>query len=241
MISFENIPDTLTIGAIYQYTWRYLNTRFTNADRDILPSKMRIAQRRKYKRNKEGFYTTPEELLTVSSWSAPQYYPYNKIKGKESSKQMKIKHYYRIYIVISLSDGDIYSFNSKIIWRVGSYKRPVTPPQEKVKTIYKETVEKLNHKYRNEKVSVREKYIARDIKRIKKSAEYLDYGDYNSRVRGINLDNYWRDYPVQNKFYCLYGPVLNREMPRKIKMPFFCKHMIVVLHLLLKRGILKGY
>jgi hypothetical protein len=75
MISFINIPENLTIGAIYQYTWRYLNTRFTNADRDLLPSKLKIAQRKKYKRNKEGFYSTPEELLTVSSWSAPQYPP----------------------------------------------------------------------------------------------------------------------------------------------------------------------
>ena len=241
MISFARIPSNLTIGAIYQYTWRKLKTRFSNADRDILPSKLVIAKRTKYKRNKEGFYTTPEELLTVSSWSAPQYYPYNKIKGKKSKRQMKIKHNYRIFIAISLSKGDIYSFNSKIVWRVGSYKKPIRPPQKQVKTIYPETRDRLNHKYRALSDAERKKMVKKDIDKIKKSATYLDYGDFNSRVRGINLDNYWRDYPLQNKFNCLYGPVLNRELPKNIDMPFFCKHMIMTLNLLMRRGILKGY
>lgn len=241
MISFKNIPDKLTIGMIYQYTWRHLNTRFTNADRDVLPSRVVLTQRRKYKRNKEGFYTTPEELLTVSTWSAPQYYPYNQIKGKKSARQMKIKHNYRVFIAISLDKNDVYSFNSKIIWRVGSYKRPVKPPQNKVKSIYPETRKQLEHKYRNEIESERKKLIKKEIAKIQKKATYLDVGDFNSRVRGIMLDNYWRNYPVQNKFGCLYGPVLNREMPEGIDMPFFCKHMIVILSILMRRGILKGY
>lgn len=241
MISFIDIPDKLTIGAIYQYTWRYMKTRFTNADRDILPSKLVIAQRRKYKRNKEGQYTTPEELLTVSTWSAPQYYPYTKVKGKKSRRQMRVKHNYRAFIAISLDSREVYSFNSKIIWRVGSYKRPIKPPQGKIKSIYKETREKLNYKYRSLSDSERAKAVRKEIEKIRKKAEYLDEGDFNSRVRGIMLDNYWRNYPVQNKFHCLYGAVLNRVMPEGIDMPFFCKHMIMIIALLMRRGILKGY
>lgn len=241
MISFEKIPDNLTIGAIYQYTWRKMKSRFVYADRDLLPSKIVIAQRKKYKRNKEGFYTTPEELLTISSWSAPQYYPYIKVKGKESKRQLTIKHNYRIFVAISLDTADSYSFHSKIIWRVGSYKRPIKPPQNKVKTIYAETRSKLQHKYRKEPVSKQRELVEKDIRKIKKSAPFLDYGDFNSRTRGIMLDNYWRDYPLQYKFGCLYGPVLNSEMPEGIQLPFFCKHMIGVISLLMRRGILKGY
>lgn len=241
MISFENIPENLTIGAIYQYTYRYLNTRLTNADRDLLPSRLVIAQRRKYKRNKEGFYVTPEELLTVSSWSAPQYYPYKKLKRNGNGRQLKVKHNYRIFLAISLSDGDIYSFHSYIVWRVGSYKRPIKPPQNKVKTIYRETRKKLEMKYRNETPKKRKELIEKEVQKIRKSAKYMDSGDFNARERGIMLDNYWRDYPLQYKFGCLYGPVLNRKMPEKIKMPFFCKHMIGVIAMLMRRGILHGY
>lgn len=241
MISFERIPENLTIGAIYQNTWRNMRTRFSNADRDILPSRLVIAKRTKYRRNKEGFYTTPEELLTVSSWSAPQYYPYNKLVGKGRGRQLKIKHNYRIFIAISLDKNEVYSFNSHIVWRVGSYKRPVKPPQKKVKTIYDETRTKLRIKYMDEPKTKQKKLIEDEIKKIRRSAPYLDYGDFNSRERGIMLDNYWRDYPVQNKFGCLYGPVLNRKMPEGIKLPFFCKHMIATISLLMRRGILNGY
>src|SRR5574344_1474171 len=112
MIEFNKIPNNITIGTIYSYTYRDKNTktRFSNSDRDILPSRLFISQRKLYKRNKEGKYNTPDSLLMISSTSAPQYKPYTKYKGKDSKKQMKIKHTYDIALAIQLDSNDCYSF-----------------------------------------------------------------------------------------------------------------------------------
>lgn len=243
MIEFNKIPNNITIGTIYSYTYRDKNTktRFSNSDRDILPSRLFISQRKLYKRNKEGKYNTPDSLLMISSTSAPQYKPYTKYKGKDSKKQMKIKHTYDIALAIQLDSNDCYSFNSKIIWRVGSQKKWLSHPnQNQIRTIYKETRERWNRKYNKLSTKEKKKAIDKEIAKIKKN-EYLDVGDYNSRVLGINGDNYFRCYPLQVKYGCLYGRSYFMEIPDKIKIPFFCKHMLGTLYFLLKKGILKGY
>lgn len=243
MIEFTRIPDKLTISAIYQYTYKnnLTRSRFDNSDRDILPSKFKIIERRKYKRNKEGKYTTPEEMLFVESWSAPQYQPYLAYKNKKAKRQLQIKHHYDVKIALQpyLTDGN-YSFeNSKIIWRVGSYKTPKLPKQSDVKTIYHETRERLERKYR--KLSEKDKKIAiqKEINKIKKHAKYISVGDYNSQVNGIMQDCYYRDYTVQQEFGCLYGPCKLVSKIDGIDLPFFDKHMISILSFLLRKGIIK--
>lgn len=240
MIEFSDIPDSLTIANIFEFTYRYMNTRFTNSDRDILPSRLRITERRKYHRNKEGKYNTPEEMLLISSMSAPQYKPYTNEKTKGAERQLKYRHTYDVRIALQLSDDECYSYRkSKIIWRTGSYKKPKKAPQSKVKTIYRETYDRLERKYSKFTKSERNKKIRIETDRIRKNAKYLDNGDYNSREFGIMLDCYYRDYFIQHKFGCLYGNCTYTEPYYEINLPFFDKHMIAVLLLLIKKGILK--
>ena len=243
MIEFTKIPDKLTIQTIYTYTYKnnYTRSRFDNSERDILPSKLKINERIKYKRNKEGKFSTPEEMLIISSWSAPQYQPYISYKSKRAKKQMKVKHNYEIKIAIQpyLTEGN-YSFeNSKIIWRVGSYKKWKTPKQSEVKTIYKETRERLERKYKKLNETDRKKKIKEEVDKIKKRAKYLDIGDFNSRVQGINADCYFRDYLMQKKFNCLYGPCYYLNDCEGVELPFFDKHLIGILSYLIYKGILK--
>lgn len=240
MIRFKN--DTPTIMQIFQYTYLYVYSRFEYSKRDLLPTKLTVNRKKAYALNKEGKFSAPRERLEIRSWSAPQYPPYSKIKSKGAKRQMKVKHNYNIIFAIQLDSNENYSFQSKIIWRVGSYQKPnFHPPQKYIKTIYTETREKLKKRIeRKEKdPEKRKQMLEKELTKIKNSATYLDVGDYNSQVKGVNLDNYFRCYPLQAKFNCLYGPPLNLAMPEKIVMPFFCKHSLGVIAFLLKKGILK--
>lgn len=243
MIRFNGIPDSLTIGAIYQYTLRYFTNRFDYSLRDCLPTKFTITDRTVYAKNKEGKYSSPNELITCQSYSYPQYPPYIYVKGKKSNKQRKIRHQYKIFIAIQPTADNKYSFyDSKIIWRVGSYSKwNFHPSQSMVKTVYSDTrqriVKKAEKKFKT--TQEQQKYIKEEIQKIKNKGKYLDVGDYNSQEKGLNGDNFFRSQPIQYKFNCLYGPCANKDIPQNILMPFFCKHMICSLSVLLRKGIIK--
>lgn len=242
MIEFKS--NTPRFEQVFQYTLRTkLNTRFEYSKRDILPSKMKVTRRITYKKNKEGKYTTPDEMLVITSWSAPQYQPYLKAKGKNAKKQMTIKHNYDIYLAIQTTNDGIFSWNnSKIIWRVGSYKKWQSKPSQKyIKSIYTETREKLYNKYKKKYKTEKEikAHVKEDCDKIRKNAKYLDVGDYNSRVNGINGDNYYRDYFIQKQYNCLYGNCFYKQSYKGVDYPFFCKHMLALCAFLLKKGIVK--
>ncbi len=240
MITFKN--ESPTIQQIYLYTWKKFKNRFYYSERDVLPSRIKIIQKKIYKKNKKGTYTFPSERLLLQSVSAPQYKPYTTLKGKKAKRQMTVKHNYDVQVAIQLySDKKIYSFtHSKIIWRVGSMKKwEYHPSQKEVKTIFSKTREKLNHKYRKETPSKRKELVKKEVDKIKKNAKYLDVGDFNSRELGINGDFYWRDMNSLSKYGCLYGKcVENIDVDTKAY-PFFEKHMLSCIHFLLRKGILK--
>lgn len=234
--------DTPSIQDIWLYTYRIRKNRWDYMDRDILPSKIKVIESKVYKKNKEGKYTTPDIQLKVISYSAPQYYPYTKNKKKDSKRQMKIKHHYDITLVLQKDNDDQFSFNSKLVWRVGSYKKWKYAPQSKVKTIYISTRNKLKQKYTDKKTNkLNKEAYKKALESIQKTGKYLDNGDYNSQELGLNGDFYFRVMPMCIKFNCLFGPKTNSEphaREKDIQYPFFGKHELAVLLYLLKKKIL---
>lgn len=241
MIEFKS--NTPTIAEVYNYTYASpkVRNRFSNEERDIVPSKVKIEKRTVYKKNKEGKFTSPEERLYVSSESTPQYYPYTKVKNKKYKRQMKIRHQYDCIMCIQPnSDGRYDYFQSKIIWRVGSFKKwPKSVPQNKVAQIHKDTREKLERKYSKLPSKKKAESIKNDIEKIRKRAKYLCDGDYIAQEYGICGDDYWRSFPLQNAFSCLYGKCYHTDIPDGLVYPFLSKHALACVDMLLRKGIIK--
>lgn len=245
MVRFRS--NTPTISQVYQYTYRnkLTKTRFEYADRDVLPSRIKIQNRKVFsvKALEKESKSAPREVITITSVSAPQYYPYTKMKDKRYKKQMKIKHEYPITIVLQpKSDGSYSYWDSKIIWRIGSYQKPTKPSQKFVKTIYSETRERLNKRFERKFKTKKEvkDAVDKEIEKIKKSAPYLNVGDYLARTKKIYLDSVYRNYYNQKKFNCLYGTTSGAvTQPKGIIYPFFEKHILVILSWCIKHGIIK--
>ena len=240
MIEFTN--RTPTIAQIYQYT--YLNpkvrNRFEYMERDVLKTKVKITKRYVYRKNKEGKFSTPDEILFVSSTSNPQYYQYNKVKSKGSKKQRKIHHQYDCFFAFSKTKEGEYSFwNSKVIFRIGSQKKwQDAVPQNKIKTILKKTRERIEKKYEKLPSKEKAKAIKKELDKIRSRGKFLDIGDYNSSVNGINGDFYFRDAFIMKKFSCLYGKCYFNKSS-EFNFPFFPKHALMIIEVLLKKGIIK--
>ena len=240
MIEFkENTP---TIAQVYQYTYlnRHTFTRFFNEERDVLKTKIKIERREVYKRNKENKWTTPSTRLVVFSESTPQYYPYTKIKSKNAKKQRKIHHEYDVTLIIQDTPNGYDFWNSKMIWRTGSFRKvPKNIPQSKVKQIHKETLEKLERKYKKLPQKQKAEMIRRECEKIRKRATYISDGDFIARTTGIMLDAYYRDHFIQKKYNCLYGRCWTDKEYKGISFPFADKHLLAILNFCLRRGIIK--
>lgn len=238
---------TPSIKQVFLYTWKLRPNRFEYSKRDVLPNKIQVIERLVYSKNKKGEFTIPDERLTIVSFSNPQYKPYTKLKKDKSGKQRVITHQYNCIISIGKDKDKQFSMDSKIVWRVGSFKTFVKPPQAKIRSIYKSTEASLRKrvdKYKTWTPSQKSKWIRDQIRKYKISAPFLNVGDYAARALGINLDSYYRIYPLQVKFGCLYGPptqVLPSTHPydKDLKYPFFDKHMIAIIFMLLQRNVLK--
>lgn len=241
MIEFTN--RTPIIADVYRYTYSNPHTynRFKYEKRDVLKTKIYLEKRIVYKKNKEGQFSAPTERLMVKSYSYPQYEPYLSVKSKNAKKQRIIRHEYDVIMCIQpYGEENEYSYwHSKIIWRVGSFKKWKNPPQSQIKSIYRDTRKKLENKYKKLPTSKKEEMIKHDISSYKKRAKYLDAGDWNSRVNGICGDDYFRSFPLQMKYDALYGRCYFLDCPKDISFCFFSKHALAVIHFLLKHGILK--
>lgn len=242
MIEFKY--NTPTIAQVYEYTYmnKQTKSRFENEKRDILVTKIKVEKRIVYKKNKEGKFTTPDERLLIHSESCPQYYPYQKVKSKRAMKQRKIHHEYDVTMILQKSTitNDYNYWESKIIWRVGSLKKwPKSVPQNKVKTIFKETRNRLEKKYSKLPQKEKEKKIKKEVDKIRERAKYLNVGDYVAQELGINGDFYYRCSPIMERLDCLYGRNWIDIMPKGISYAFFDKHSLAVINFLLKRGIIK--
>ena len=240
MIRFTD--RTPKICDVYNYTYSNKNTysRFLNEERDILKTSIKIENRFAYEKD-GGSWKKAEEKLQITATSAPNYYPYIKVKSKNAKKQRKIKHQYDVTILISKDENGKYNFwSSRIIWRTGSLKGvPRYIPQNKVQQIHRDTIRKLERKYSKYPSSKKKELIQYEIERIKRRSPYLCDGDYIAQEFGVFLDGLYRDQFIQKKFDCLWGKCQWNESYKGIEYPFFDKIMIGVLNFLLRKGIIK--
>ena len=247
----KSINSTFTLKEILESTYHSkFKTRFEYSKRDVLKKIILIKETTLHPDQKSA----PTVNYIFRSYSYPQYGKY--LNYTKYSKQRKFRHQYDNVLVIAAEEDGSFSVNSKNWkYRLGSQKRwDPKPPQSKVKTIYRETQEK----WKKDKFEQREKLIRQysgDILKSKtkkldeaykkkkedhkKSAKYLDTGDYNSQVNGINGDFYFRSQYCYQHYGHLYGRNTAPDADNDVDTPFATKHMISLIDALLKIGILK--
>jgi hypothetical protein len=225
-------------------TYRLYRNRFIYKKRDVV-KKINIKEidviDRKEK-NKSGLL----KKYLIESKSFPKYRPY--IKKSDKSILVSFKRVAHMYDVVF--EFDELSLETKNWYsRVGSGKKWIKkPPQKFIKKLYPETKEKFMKKAKDIELRSKGKRKAKNeyIKMIKshqRLARYLDIGDYNSRVRGLNGDWIFRcDYAyfIHNH---RFGKNYFGNKPAKITNPknyvFFGKHQLNIIEKLLIMGILK--
>ena len=244
------ISGTFTLSQMLENTW---NTKFKNRfefqERDVLKKVVVIKQTVLHPDRPNE----PTITLMCKSFSYPNYSPYNN-HVKNGGKQRKTKHQYdQIFSIETDSNGQFSMESTNWKYRLGSQKKwQDNVPQNKVKTIYRKTLSKWKKDYEKECEQIKKKYTG-EIKKKKlieakkkynkrktdhrKSAPYLDKGDFNSRVNGINGDAHFRLHPALKMFGHLYGrePENLTPNPKNIFCP---KHMLALIDFLIKRGIL---
>lgn len=205
-------------------------TRFDYKKRDKVKM-IRVRSIKYFDKDRIGAPSIMYEIITNST---PQYYPYIKSNAtRHTRSQTKIKHDYEC--ILQMSE---LSINTKF-WRfrVGKLKKIVPAPQDKIKTIRRETMSKWKKLY-PDKIK-----LNKIIEQHKKKALYISDGDYQAREKGINLDFIYRCMyaaKVHGHLYQRGGFIENRPStlnPNNIL--FFPKHMISLIEELMKRGILK--
>lgn len=225
----NSIQGTFSLKEVFIFTQQYnKGNRFDNAKRDKIYSSVKIRKIHYFEPDRAG---APIVKWQVTTTSRPSYspYTYRQKEGvrKGSFRRRKVSHTYDIVF-----EADSLSLNTKN-WklRLGSGKTWKKPSQKLVKSIYKET----RNKWSKERIA----------RHKKKRGLYLDAGDWNSRVQGINADFLFRCSWVYGKNGHLYGRSYGLDSstpPAKMnpkQIMFFPKHVIVFLELLMNNGILK--
>ena len=186
---------------IAENTWKTkFKNRFEYRERDVLKKVVVIKQTVLHPDRPNE----PTLTLVCKSFSYPNYSPYNN-HVKNGGKQRKTKHQYDQTLSIETDSNGQFSMEStNWKYRLGSQKKwQDNVPQNKVKTIYRKTLSKWKKDYEKDVENIKKKYTG-EIKKKKlieakkkydkrktdhrKSAPYLDKGDFNSRVNGINGD-----------------------------------------------------
>lgn len=211
----------LTLRKIWEDTYQYKKSRFNNKKRDVI-KKVYVDTITSLTLDRLNI---PSQKFRITSYSYPQYYPYNKVKGKRSKNQRTIRHEYDVTLEL-----EELSLDSRFYWRVGSQRKwpnRKTIPQSKIKTIRRETMTKWKNKYPDKKR--RDKII----KRHRKKAPFVNEGDYISRMYGLNGDFYFRIQYNLNKRGMLFGKCWVNDAPED-KNIFFDKHTINILEYLMR-------
>jgi len=213
-----------TVKEVIQNTYHYMKNRLDYAKRDKILNRVRIRKVKFFEKDRRDMPLVKYEVTTTST---PQYKPYTTGIRKPTIVNRKVKHSYDIVF-----ETDELSLNTKR-WKValGSGKKWVKPPQSKVRSIYSET---------------RKKWTPEKIKKHKENKSlYLDAGDYNSQVNGINGDWLFRCANLYKEKGHLFGRLYNEAAYRPAnkmnpkKIMFFPKHLLSFFRLLMEKGILK--
>lgn len=246
----KSINGTFTLNEILNSTYHSkYKTRFEYAERDVLKTIILIKETTLHPDQKSA----PTVNLVVESRSYPQYKPY--INFTKYSKQRKFRHEYDNILTLAAEEDGTFSVNS-VNWkyRLGSQKKwNDHPPQSKIKTIYRETAYKWKLEHDKEVEKIKKKYKGKELeKRLKtakdnyakkktehkKSAPYLNIGDFNSKVNGINGDFFFRCQSTYQYFNHLFGRNTYPEGEIDKAHPFAPKHLIGLISALLKIGVL---
>jgi hypothetical protein len=221
-----------TIKQVLQITNKFYANRFTYKERDVV-KRITIKEVKQVERHDIPGQPRVYTKYVIESKSWPQYPPYR--PRSKTSRQRRIAHHYDVVFEI-----DRLSLNTKN-WtsRVGSGKKwKETPPQSQIKTLYPRTKERFRRKAKGD----RQEY-KKLVERHKKQARYLDVGDYNSRVQGLNGDWIFRcDYAYYTHDH-RFGRNYYGNVAASIRNPnaivFFTKHQLNVIDQLMQKGILK--
>lgn len=240
--SGNEIKGTYSLRQVLLFTHQAFGTRFFYEKRDVLK---RIYVRKVIELfpDREG---APDIRYEITTRSYPQYKPYiNKMRGKV---QRSVHHDYDITLEMDELSMDTPFWKA----RVGTGKLIRKAPKSLVKTIDRVTrsrwmkerdIKLKNAKDAKEKKTIEEAYKKKISDHIKK-APYLNDGDYNAQVNGINLDFAYRDAYAFKSHGHLYGKWQYKlDRPSKINpknIMFLPKHLIRVLEVLLQKGIIEN-
>lgn len=244
------INGTFTLSQMLENTWKTkFKNRFEYKTRDVL-KKVVVIKETTLRPDRPN---SPTITYIFRSFSYPQYGNY--IKGKTGNKQRKYKHQYdQVLSIVADENGQFSMESTNWKYRLGSQKKWQTNvPQNKVKTIFRKTQEKWKKDYEKECEQIKKKNSG-DIKKKKlieakkkydkrktdhrKLAPYLDAGDFNSQVNGINGDFAFRCQKAYQYFGHLYGRVSQPDCSDDMANIFCPKHMLALIDFLIKRGIL---
>ncbi len=220
-----------TIREVLLITQQYARSRFKNKKRDVV-KRIIIKKIKTYHVDRRK---APSISYFIESKSWPNYKPYfNPKSGRKY--QRRVSHHYDVVLQMDRLSIDTKAWRGRL---GSSAKWEMLPPQNKIKQIYKGTREKWKKKYKGNPKGLKE-----EIDKHKKRAQYLDVGDYNSRVKGINGDFKFRLAYAWNQSGHLFGKDIGaRNVPALKTNPnnivFFPKHFINVIEILMARGILK--
>jgi len=220
-----------TLKQVIGFTYMYFKSRFAYKERDVVKN-ITIKQ---VKQINIKDPSRPQIKYVIESKSYPQYGKY-KPKTKGAKTQKNIAHYYDV--VLEMDEMSLSTTNW--VLRVGSGKKwQKKPSQNLVKTLYPETKKRLK-KLATVKKNTTYKQL---VEKHKKNAKYIDVGDYNSQVLGLNGDWIFRcDYPYYFHGHRFgrnyYGNIPTKETNPKM-IVFLPKHALNIVEILMKKGILK--
>lgn len=228
-----------TLQQAFEITRQYFPTRFKNRDRDVIK---RIAVKQVTEISRHDLPGEPRifKKFIIESKSYPNYPPYftgHDSRGRITQYQRRIAHHYDV--TLEINDLSLSSKNWKL--RIGSGKKwNKRPSQAVIKSLYPVTVRRLKRKASHKPNPALE--YKRLVKKHKDRAKYLDVGDYNSQVNGLNGDWIFRcdfAYYVHDHRYGrnYYGDVPAHETNPN-NLIFLPKHAINVLEVLMEKGIL---
>lgn len=216
----QKLQGTVTLRQALQNTRAYVPNRFDYRDRDVI-KRITIQKVTQLSPDRPD---QPIVRYEIRTYSYPQYKPYINVKGKKARKQRTIRHEYDTVLTMDRLSIDTKGWKM----RVGSGKDwEEKPPQKHIKQIYKEN---------------RKRWNKRRKEQHKKKAPYLDVGDYNSRVKGLNGDFVFRLAYTYWKAGHYWGNPRKGKKPSSLNpgnIVFLPKHAIHFIEMLMIRGILK--
>jgi len=245
------IKGTFTLSQMLDLTYHSkYKTRFDYKKRDVIKKVIKIKETTLH----PDRLNEPTVTYIFQTKSYPQYGKYTNYTTYK--RQRKFHHEYDNILSIEADKDGKFSMNStNWRYRLGSQKKwNNKPPQAKVKTIYRTTMQLWKNDYTKKVDIIKKRNIKKEEKTIllkkekdifnkkilrhRRDAPYLDVGDFNAKTNAVNGDFYFRVAPVLQFYGHLYGRNIGNVDNPDIKNPFLPKHAISLIEVLIKLKIL---